>query len=153
VVVLFHCALRLSGVVLLSSGLLHAWQPYYFSHSVAAYDVVPALLIRIAAAVVPYFQIVVGFCLAVGIVTCPARWFAVVLFGSFVILQAKVLLLGEEISCGCFGFGSDPVSLKTISIPTTLLVVTAISLFFPPPKQDAADDETGVSASPGEAGH
>ena len=117
-----------SGAVLVYSGLLHAWQPFYFAHSVAAYGVLPVPVIVGVAFVVPYVQLVVGVCLLAGTGGREARWLALALFGSFVIMQAKVLIRGESIRCGCFGFASETVSWKTITVPAAFFLITLISV-------------------------
>jgi hypothetical protein len=116
-----------SGAVLVYSGLLHAWQPFYFAHNVAAYGVLPAPLIMAVVLLAPYLQLVVGVCLAARLEVRLTRWLALALFGSFVIMQAKVLIRGEHIRCGCFGFASETVSWKTIAIPAALFLIALIS--------------------------
>lgn len=117
-----------AGASLFYSGLLHAWQPFYFAHHIAAYGIFPVPIITVVAIVVPYLQLLVGVCLVMEIGGRTAHWLSLLLFGSFAMMQAKIILRGEEISCGCFGFASEAVSWRTIAVPIVLLLFTAAAM-------------------------
>jgi hypothetical protein len=122
----------LPGAVLVYSGLLHAWQPFYFAHGVAAYGVLPEPLIALVVFAVPYLQIMIGACLISDHHRRAAGYLAVSLFVCFAALQGKVLFNGDAISCGCFGYFSEPVSWKTLGFSTILLASVASWLFWTP---------------------
>ena len=104
----------LVGGMLLYSGALHMAQPMRFAMSVAAYRLVPESLVGLVVFLLPALQIVIGL----GIIIDPKRiGFAIagaILFTLFVFAQVFALVLGRDISCGCFGFHGEPIGIATL---------------------------------------
>ncbi len=120
----------ISGGVLFASGLLHAWQPFYFQQQIAAYEVVPAGFAPLLGVYLPYLQIIVGFALIAGVLTPEAIYIAAVFYLSFALVQAFQFSFGKSsISCGCFGSYSQQISLSTIGIPLVLFCITMLAIF------------------------
>lgn len=114
-----------AGGILLYSGLLHCSHPLFFAHNMAAYRILPESSLVVLTLFVPALQTVVGFVLLFSLPGyVNAAWNAALgLYSCFVVFQAKIILSGEQISCGCFGFSSEPVSLKTIALPLVIALI------------------------------
>jgi hypothetical protein len=108
---------RGTGALLLYSGLVHIFQPFYFAYSVAQYDLLPSKALPAISISVPAVQITVGCMLMLNLWPREARVLGLGCFLAFFVFQAKILISGESISCGCFGFSSHDVSLQTILLP------------------------------------
>lgn len=121
--------LRLAaGVALLYSGLIHGWQPYYFADHVAAYGILPPLFIAVVMLLLPYAQIFVGVTLVASTKVFFSSFLAsCLLFASFFLAQLKIIIAGETIQCGCWGFASERVSWQSATIPAVLLVGVSVS--------------------------
>lgn len=109
------------AMVLVSSGLIHASQPYLFVHTVASYRLLPEWSIGIFGLLIPYIQISLGIFLGLGIAARAANLMAAAMFAAFSIAQLFVLSRGIQIDCGCFGFAPSPISIQTVLLSTTLL--------------------------------
>ena len=100
---------------LLYSGMLHLSQPYAFVHAAARYQLLPIRIIGLMI-LVPYVQIVLAACLLTGRLERTALVLTAGLFGIFACAQIAVLMRGDTISCGCFGFASETVGRTSLSI-------------------------------------
>ncbi|MDZ4658732.1 MAG: MauE/DoxX family redox-associated membrane protein [Bythopirellula sp.] len=114
--------------VLLYSGLVHAWQPYFFMYSIAAYKIVSAQLAGVVGIFIPYLQIVLALCIAFRKAEKVALWMAGGLFATYALAQASVLARGLEIDCGCFGFVASQVNGFSIMIPLALLMACVLAV-------------------------
>ncbi len=114
--------------VLLYSGLVHAWQPYFFTYSIAAYQIVPAQLAGVVGIFIPYLQIVLALCIAFRKAEKVALWIAGGLFATYALAQASVLARGLEIDCGCFGFVASQVNGFSILMPIALLIMCVLAM-------------------------
>src|SRR6185312_16164199 len=99
-----------TGSALLYSGLVHASAPYYFASVIAAYDLLPVASLVVVPFILPYLMLVVGCCLVFGICKTVARKLAASLLIIFFFAQLLLWLSGAEISCGCFGYSTKPIS-------------------------------------------
>ncbi len=118
-----------SGGVLLLSGLIHLNNPILFSTFVSAYGMVPQLLVLPVALSIPAVYVL----LAVNSFFRPTVWVRLGIAGTFaalVVIQCKVLMSGERISCGCFGFNTEEISLKSLALPSVMLAMNLTSLGF-----------------------
>jgi DoxX len=85
----------------------------------------PTLLIP----VVPWWELVVGALLAVGLVTPWAAIAAVVTLVAFTLLLVRVLRRGQHPSCACFGaWSSSPVGWRHVARNVALIGVAVVSL-------------------------
>lgn len=109
-------------IALISSGLLHAAQPYFFIHTITNYRILPPSLAGVVGLFLPYLQIVLGTCLLLKFAERVALRLAMAIFASFALAQASVLVRGIEIDCGCFGFMKSEVSIVSILLPIALVL-------------------------------
>jgi hypothetical protein len=89
--------------MLLRSAFAHLGNPYYFLSTVYSYQLTSIEVGKWTALVVPYLQLVVGFCLLTGWWLREAYLLALGLFSLFLGAQGWALRQGLEISCGCLG--------------------------------------------------
>lgn len=115
------------GAVLIYTGIMHLAQPFLFASHLRAYHVCPELALPAITFLVPALHVITGACLLLGTSLREVRAIGMLLFAAFALIQGKVLISGERISCGCFGFQSGEVSLWTLAIPITLLVLLITS--------------------------
>lgn len=113
------------AAVLLFSGILHAIQPYLFMHTVASYQIFPKWAVGLLALWIPYFQIVLGLCFGLGIARRTTNGIAALLFAAFALAQLSVLARGLDIDCGCFGFVSSKVTVRTVGFSAVLFMACA----------------------------
>jgi putative oxidoreductase len=116
-------ALRLAlGGLFIVAGLLKLRDPSTFANEVANYHLVPALA-PLLAATLPAIEILSGAVLVIA----PSRWrtaaalLIALMMGLFSIAVSQVLARGINISCGCFGGSSGPVTGWTLARDIGLL--------------------------------
>lgn len=114
------------GTLLVGSGLLHMWNPFFFARSMAAYRLLPEQVIPFLAFFLPALEIVLGGCMVFGIWLRSVFGLSAALFASFGWLQLIALALGRRISCGCFGFFSREIGWDTALIPISCAVICFI---------------------------
>ena len=119
-----RCALALVFVFAAVEKLM---DPYAFASSTYAYRVVPPAVANVVGIAVPAVEILAAIALLTGLFW---RGGAVVLGGLLVLFIAalfQAILRGIDISCGCFGKESNPVSFWLIAQDELLL----LCVFFP----------------------
>ena len=101
--------LGLAAVFLVSGGL-KALDPDATYVAVRAYDVLPKAGVALVAAVLPWFEIVLGVLLLLGVATRAAAAVGAGLLLVFVAGVTQAWARGLSIDCGCFGGGGavDP---------------------------------------------
>jgi putative oxidoreductase len=104
------------GVLLVWASLSKIANPQEFYINIAAYKMaLPGLLLRLAAMILPWLELLCGLLLLSRIWTRSALVWAMVMFGVFVFCTGQAWARGLEISCGCFNlkaFGLDPANGK-----------------------------------------
>ena len=98
------------AAVFLVSGVLKALDPDATYVAVRAYDVLPKAGVALVAAVLPWFEIVLGVLLLLGVATRAAAAVGAGLLLVFVAGVTQAWARGLSIDCGCFGGGGavDP---------------------------------------------
>jgi uncharacterized membrane protein YphA (DoxX/SURF4 family) len=120
-------ALRLGlGGLFVVTGALKIADPGAFALEIHNYQLMPALA-PVLAATLPSVELAVGGALVAG--TRPwVRAGALATFALMVVFTIAVgsaVLRGINISCGCFGAGSGPVTLMTVVRDLALLAASA----------------------------
>jgi uncharacterized membrane protein YphA (DoxX/SURF4 family) len=95
----------LPAILLLWAGLAKAFDRQGSILAVDAYDVLPDGLVRVAAAVLPWFEIGVAALLILGLFVRFAGIATAVLASVFILALAQAKARGLAIDCGCFGGG------------------------------------------------
>jgi uncharacterized membrane protein YphA (DoxX/SURF4 family) len=123
-------ALRLGlGGLFVATGALKLADPAAFAVEIHNYQILPALSPALAASL-PAAELSVGTALLAG----PRPWLragaaaAALLMAVFTVAVGSAVARGINISCGCFGAGSGPVTLVTVLRDVALLAASAALL-------------------------
>ncbi|MDI1437297.1 MULTISPECIES: MauE/DoxX family redox-associated membrane protein [Polyangium] len=124
------------GGMFLAAGALKWSDPTSFALEIHNYQLLPDLA-PLLAATLPAVEIVLGLAILVG----PRPWVrasalaSTLVLGVFTVAVASVVARGVNITCGCFGEGSGPVTMWTV-LRDVVLVAAGVLLFrlaSPPP--------------------
>jgi uncharacterized membrane protein YphA (DoxX/SURF4 family) len=128
-----YLALRLGlGALFLVAGALKLRDPYAFALEIANYQLLPGLAPWLAATL-PAVELVIGLALVAG----PRPWAragalaATLLLVLFTVAVASAVARGVNISCGCFGGDSGPVTWLTV-LRDVALVAAALWVYARP---------------------
>jgi hypothetical protein len=117
--------LVLAGVFIYASidKIIH---PDLFAETVYNYQVLPGYLVNLAALILPWLELILGFCLLFNRWMAGAAALASLLMAIFVGLTLFNLARGMDISCGCFSVAPDgnPLTLLTLVRDISFLIVT-----------------------------
>ncbi len=105
------------GLVLVVAGGLKISDPNAAIRAVTAYQLLPSDLATLVGYGLPFFEIMLGVLLLVGLATRAAAVTSGVLMVAFIAAVASAWARGLSIDCGCFGGGgetSDPQYLPEI---------------------------------------
>ncbi len=123
-------ALRLSlGALFALTGALKMRDPASFAIEIHNYQLFPELA-PLLAATLPATEVVLGLAL----IAAPRPWArasalaSTALLGVFTIAVISVVARGINITCGCFGDGSGPVTMATV-LRDVALVAAGAALF------------------------
>ena len=108
----FSCSVFI-GLVFLASGSSKLNASYEFLHTVAGYDLLGWRSTIAVAATLPWFELVIGAALVIGLFAEVATIFSVLLSICFVVACTSAWHRNLDIPCGCFG-SSDPISAATV---------------------------------------
>lgn len=132
------------GALMLVPGFLKILDPASFATEIHNYQLFPELAPVLAAAL-PAVEITLGVALILG----TRRWVragalgAAGLLAVFTLAVASVVVRGINISCGCFGGGSGPITAATV-LRDVALLAASVALF-------ALAAETPAPAAPATA--
>lgn len=114
--VLLLCRIVAGGALLLAGILKAGGNPAAFALSIEAFRLLPGFLIGPLAFYLPWFEIIVGAALLLGVWGRQAAFWSLALYAGFTVGLLSVLLRGMDVDCGCFGglFGSEAVGPLTI---------------------------------------
>jgi len=116
------------GCLFIWSGLLKIRQPYIFLSSIYDYGIVGPKVGILVAMVLPWLEVILGCCLAGGILVSGSFLTVIILFTIFTFNFATVLYQGLKISCGCFGSdSSDVITYLTLMRSCLMLAVCVIA--------------------------
>ena len=118
----------LIGGTMVWAGLAKIPEPGLFAQTVRAYDVLPLAAVNPFAVVVPWIELAVGGCLALGLWTRSSAVVALLLLLSFAVALGINIHRGADLSCGCFGLDGTQGSLYHTLIRDVLLMLAALLL-------------------------
>jgi putative oxidoreductase len=139
-------ALRwLLAALLVWAALSKIANPQEFHGDLAAYQLpLPDALVRLAAMVLPWLELLCGISLVAGTARRAALLWTIILFGVFVLATGQAWARGLEISCGCFkldflGAGAAKLfeSVKFAFFRALLLLAAAIYVWREAPPRRA----------------
>ncbi|HLE36255.1 MAG TPA: MauE/DoxX family redox-associated membrane protein [Candidatus Acidoferrales bacterium] len=115
------------GLVLLYAGYAKLQQPWIsFAATIEAYKILPPDAVIFTARTLPWFEVVLGALLLLGV---GLRWVAAVasaLLLMFFAILVRSYALGMDVDCGCFGPG-EKLSWKTL-VRDGLLVGVSVAV-------------------------
>ncbi|MDX2146330.1 MAG: DoxX family protein [Planctomycetota bacterium] len=77
--------------------------PQSFALNLQAFDIVPTVLVKPTAFILPWAEVIAGILVVVGLWTRAAGALIGVMLASFTLGVVSVILRGMDITCGCFG--------------------------------------------------
>jgi uncharacterized membrane protein YphA (DoxX/SURF4 family) len=102
------------GCLFIYSSLPKIRQPYDFLSDVYSYELVGPKLGILIAMVLPWLELLVGICLVGGVFIGGALLASAAMAAMFMFVLSSSIYRGLEISCGCFGSGTDIISYSTV---------------------------------------
>lgn len=116
----------LLGTIFLYAGVLKAADTKVFAGSIEAYRLLPYFGNYLAAAILPWLEIICGLLLVTGFRARVAASVTILLNLVFIAAMASAIARGLEIDCGCFKQGvKDP---PILAIGRDLIFVAMASL-------------------------
>jgi len=114
----YHFCRLLLGLFFVYAGALKISDAQTFAGQVAAYQILPYQWNYVAAATLPWIELLCGFLLIINRKVRPAALAVGVLTIVFMIALVSVLARGLEIDCGCFGpqIQSTPLQALTRNV-------------------------------------
>jgi uncharacterized membrane protein YphA (DoxX/SURF4 family) len=122
------------GVLLVVAGVLKAHDGMALTDStIAAYRILPPVLVAPLGLFLPYFEIGLGAYLVLGLFTRGAAWVASAQFVVFAGAVASLVIRQIPANCGCFGAGQNvPPSWGHVGADLALAVLSAFIAFRAP---------------------
>lgn len=108
------------GALFLYAGALKALAPHTLADDIANYHLLPGALVPLAAATMPWIELMAGLALVLGIFGRGAALLVAGLMAVFTVALSQALLRGIDLACGCFG-GTAPADGWTVARDVVLL--------------------------------
>jgi uncharacterized membrane protein YphA (DoxX/SURF4 family) len=123
-----------------ASGVHKLRDPGGFAGALAAYDLLPAQAVDLAARILPLIEIAVG----TGLLLPVSRQVAALSSTLLLVLYAVALAINlrrgrRELDCGCFGFGRRSTISATLLWRNAALVLASLAVGFLPGRVRALD--------------
>ncbi|HTV94335.1 MAG TPA: MauE/DoxX family redox-associated membrane protein [Verrucomicrobiae bacterium] len=100
----------LLGALLIWAGALKIGHPVDLASAIAGFRLLPPELAAPLAVILPYFEVLLGVYLLVGLFTRIAAWVAAAQFLVYAAAIASAVVRGIPANCGCFGPGDAAVA-------------------------------------------
>ncbi len=114
-----------------------------FASQIAGFRILPAAVIPPMAIVLPFFELLLGGYLILGLFTRTAAWIAAVLLLAFDAAIASAVVRGMTINCGCFGPQDATVTTWGEVARDAIFVILAIVVALRAPGTLALDRRIG----------
>ena len=121
------------GILFIGACLHKIADPHSFAVDIATYDILPLILVNLAAVTLPWIELAAGTMLLVGWRARTASLLITGMMAVFLAALAVALARGLDMSCGCFasqGAEEDPISHLTILRDLWWLGLALFVLFF-----------------------
>jgi uncharacterized membrane protein YphA (DoxX/SURF4 family) len=127
------------GAVFIFASIEKIQNPDAFSQSILNYRIIDSSVgVTLAAMVLPWIELVAGFCLVLGVYTKGSSSILLVLLVVFILAIAQGLIRGLDISCGCFT--QDPagtrIGVVRLVEDVLLAALAGFAFRFPPSETD-----------------
>ncbi len=126
----FWIRLVMGGVFVLAS-LDKILQPFAFAKSISNYQILPERLVNVAAIILPWVELILGFLLIFGIWLPGAILLINLLLAVFFTALVFNMARGLHVDCGCFTLGaSERSSTPWYLLRDTVFLLLAGYLFY-----------------------
>ena len=115
-----------------------------FAQQIAAFRLLPQPVIAPMALVLPFFEILLGGYLVIGLFTRVAAWVAAALLLAFDVAIASAVVRGMTLNCGCFGTHDTTVTTWAEVARDAIFVLLAVFVALRPPGMWALDRRIGI---------
>jgi uncharacterized membrane protein YphA (DoxX/SURF4 family) len=95
--------------------------PALFAEVVSNYQVLPGYLVNLTALILPWLELILGFCLLINRWMAGASALAALLMALFVGMIIFNLARGLDISCGCFSAAPDDDPITALNLVRDIL--------------------------------
>jgi uncharacterized membrane protein YphA (DoxX/SURF4 family) len=130
IVLLLRVAL---GATLIAAGALKIPHPEQLAAAIAGFRLLPAGVVAPLALGLPYFEVLVGLYLTIGLFTRVAAWVACAQFVVYAGAIASAVVRGIPASCGCFGPNDTATAdWPHVAVDLALALVAAMVAFGAP---------------------
>ncbi len=116
------------GAVFMNAGMVKIRDPQAFAHGVAAFHLLPPLLVYPVAQGLPWLELICGVLLVGGWRRRDAAFSLLVLSALFTVVLSQAMMRGLKVDCGCFG-SAEPASLG-MDLGRDLLMMAALALIY-----------------------
>lgn len=117
------------GALFLYAGVIKILTPAAFAGSIANYQVLPYAGNYLAAAILPWIEVICGALLVTGWRTRSAAALVALMNAFFIILLFSTVARGLDIDCGCFKQGGDKTTAWTAIFRDTMFLVAAVFVY------------------------
>ncbi|MBT3763441.1 MAG: DoxX family membrane protein [Candidatus Marinimicrobia bacterium] len=120
------------GIIFLYASWDKIAHPAEFAKAIGNYHAVPFGLENMIGLVLPWLELLVGFCLIAGIMVDGAAVLCVIMNVVFIFAISQALARGISIDCGCFSVtteGGDKIGLETILRDIVYLGMSLVILY------------------------
>ena len=139
------------GCLFIYSALPKIYQPYDFLHDVYNYEIVGPKLGLLVAMALPWSELLTGICLLGGIFVGGALLMSMGMAAMFAFVISWALYQGLNISCGCFGSGTEKITYITLIRAIGILLVSCLAygavLWFGPSKSTCVSSQSMASGA------
>jgi uncharacterized membrane protein YphA (DoxX/SURF4 family) len=111
----------LVGMTLVLASVDKLFDARGFADAVAAYELVPRILVNLVAIALPWLELLTGVALLTGFGARAAGLVATLLATVYAVAVVSALARGMEISCGCFGDGGAALDRGDVWLRVGLL--------------------------------
>ncbi len=122
----YHFTRLVMACVFIYASIDKILHPDLFAEAVNNYQVLPGYLVNLTALILPWLELILGFCLLINRWMAGASALAAGLMALFVGMIIFNLARGLDIGCGCFSAAPDgnPVTLLTLLRDISFLIVS-----------------------------
>lgn len=113
------------GGVFIWAGILKISDPLGFAQDIANYRVFSREITFLIALVLPWFELICGILVIVGLFRAASSLLLSGLLAAFLVLVTVTILRGIDVSCGCFGPLDRRVDYRLLVTDFVLLYLTA----------------------------
>jgi uncharacterized membrane protein YphA (DoxX/SURF4 family) len=132
------------GAIFVVAGASKVGHAAEFAQQIAAFRLLPQPVIAPMALVLPFFEILLGGYLFIGLYARIAAWVAAALLLTFDGAIASAVVRGMSLNCGCFGTHDTTVTTWAEVARDAVFVLLAVFVALRPPGMLALDRRIGI---------